>query len=35
LDQFKYEIEEKFHYMIGKHIGTTSIMWSSLIGKNL
>ena len=26
LDQFKYEIEEKFHYMIGKHIGTTSIM---------
>jgi hypothetical protein len=26
LYQLKYEIEEKFHYMIGKHIGTTSIM---------
>lgn len=24
--QLKYEMEEKFHYMIGRHIGTTSIM---------
>jgi hypothetical protein len=26
LYQLKYELEEKFNYMIGRHIGTTSIM---------